>query len=323
MVDPFGESSKGTEKSNTEVQDLYSFYIINIVLNIFLLYSAIMLNIITIHVIRKTLSRSNPLKILLLSLALSDLGVGLLVQPFYIALLARRIEDHDRSVNLYKAFITFVTLFSFASLFGVLALSVDRFLAIHLHLRYKELVTNKRVVSLVISIWVLSTCLSLIALIIPTTSTYIIFAIIDFACLLTTTLLNIKILMAVRRLTNQIQVGQAQEPHHTAINSEMANTVSLRKAAVGTFYVYFVFLVCYLPQICSYGVLAFSPSRTVRRVLLLCTLTMVFLNSSLNPVIYCLKMRQFRRSVMALLRNIFANIMGDKLLLNFGVKFQR
>ena len=103
----------------------------------------------------------------------------------------------------------------------------------------------------------------------------------------------------------------------------MADTVSLRKAAVGTFYVYFVFLVCYLPQICSYGVLAFSASRTVRRVLLLCTLTMVFLNSSLNPVIYCLKMRQFRRSVMALLRNIFANIMGDKLVLNFGVKFQR
>jgi len=51
---------------------------------------------------------------------------------------------------------------------------------------------------------------------------------------------------------------------------------------------------------------------------------MVFLNSSLNPVIYCLKMRQFRRAVMALLRNIFANIMGDKLpRLNFGATFQR
>ena len=282
-----------------------------------------MLNIITIHAIRKSSSLPNPLKILLLSLAVSDLGVGLLVQPLYIALMVRKIQDYDRNVNLYYAFTTSVTFFSFASLFGVMALSVDRFLSIHLHLRYQELVTHKRVVAVVISIWVLSAFFSLIVLSIPTTISFVIFPIIDFACLLTTTLLNFKIIVAVRRLTNQIQVLQVQDAHHTGINGEMANAASLRKTAVGTFYVYFVFLICYLPQICSYGVLVFSASRTVRQVLLLCTLTMVFLNSSLNPVIYCLKMRQFRRAVMALLRNIFANIMGDKLLLNFGAKFQR
>ena len=38
---------------------------------------------------------------------------------------------------------------------SVAAVSVDRFLAIHLHLRYQELVTHKRVVAVVISIWVL------------------------------------------------------------------------------------------------------------------------------------------------------------------------
>ena len=40
--------------------------------------------------------------------------------------------------------------------FGVVAVSVDRFLAIHLHLRYQELVTHKRVVAVVISIRLLS-----------------------------------------------------------------------------------------------------------------------------------------------------------------------
>ena len=309
MADPFGESSKEIQRSDT-----ISLYIINIVLNIFLSYSTIMLNIITIHVMRKSSSLSNPLKILLLSLAVSDLGVGLLVQPLYIALMVRRIQDYERNVNLYYAFTTSVTLFSFASLFGVMALSVDRFLAIHLHLRYQELVTHKRVVSVVISIWVLSAFFSLIALCVPTAVSYMTFPIIDFACLLTTTLLNFKIFLAVRRLTNQIQVLQVQDPHHTATNGEIANAASLRKTAVGTFYVYFVFLACYLPQICSYGVLVFSSaSRTVKQVFLLSTLTMVFLNSSLNPVIYCLKMRQFRRTVTALLQNIFANIMGNKI----------
>ena len=315
MADPFGE------RSNSEVNDLFSLYVINVVLNSFLSYSAIMLNTTTIYVLRKSSSLSNPLTILLLSLAVSDLGVGSLVQPLYIALLVNRIQDGDRNAYLYYAFTTFVIFFSFASFFGVMALSVDRFLAIHLHLRYQELVTPRRVVTVVISIWVFSAFFAFIALCIPTIVSFMIFSVIDFACLLTTTWLNFKIFVAVRRLTSQIQALQVQEPHPTC--GAMANAASLRKTAVGTFYVYFVFLVCYLPQVCSYGALVFSISRTVKQVLLLTTLTIVFLNSSLNPVIYCLKMRQFRRAVMALLRNIAANIMGDKLLLNSGAKFQR
>ena len=52
------------------------------------------------------------------------------------------------------AFLFIMGLFSAASYFGVVALSVDRFLAIHLHLGYQELVTHKRVVAAVISMWV-------------------------------------------------------------------------------------------------------------------------------------------------------------------------
>ena len=52
-------------------------------------------------------------------------------------------------------------LFWLISFFGVVAVSVDRFLAIHLLLRYQELVTHKRVVSVVILIWVFSVLISL------------------------------------------------------------------------------------------------------------------------------------------------------------------
>ena len=50
-----------------------------------------MLNIITIQAIRKTSSLPKTLKTLLLSLAASDLGVGLLVQPLYVAILVMEI----------------------------------------------------------------------------------------------------------------------------------------------------------------------------------------------------------------------------------------
>ena len=48
-----------------------------------------------------------------------------------------------------------------------MAVSVDRFLAVHLHLRYQELVTHKRVVALVISVWTSSAFISLMSLWVP------------------------------------------------------------------------------------------------------------------------------------------------------------
>ena len=53
------------------------------------------LNIITRYIkgSRKTPSLSKPLKTLLLSLAVSDLGVGVLVQPTYVAVLVMKIEQ--------------------------------------------------------------------------------------------------------------------------------------------------------------------------------------------------------------------------------------
>ena len=57
--------------------------------------------------------------------------------------------------SIHKAFNFITNFFSVASYLGVVAVSVDRFLAIHFHLRYQELVTHKRVVAVVISIWMI------------------------------------------------------------------------------------------------------------------------------------------------------------------------
>ena len=147
-----------------EAHDLSSSYIANCVINAFLSYTAIMLNSITIHAIRKTSSLSKSLKTLLLSLAVSDLGVGLIVQPLYIACLVMELQQNKENNQTFNA--TSIAyritgfVFTFASVFGVVALSADRFLAIHLHLRYQELVTHKRVVGLVISPWMLGVIIS-------------------------------------------------------------------------------------------------------------------------------------------------------------------
>jgi len=107
----------------------YSSYIANSVLSAFLGYTAIMLNNVTIRTVRKTSSLPKPLKTLLLSLAVSDLGVGLLVLPVRIALLIMKLESNGENNPVYnyskKVYYTIMNLFYYTTFFGVVALTVD------------------------------------------------------------------------------------------------------------------------------------------------------------------------------------------------------
>ena len=192
--------------------DFYSTFVANCFFNVFLLFTALVLNIITMRALRKISSFPKPLKTLLLSLAVSDLGVGLLVHPVYIAGLIMTIEQSANKRLRYTVY-TAQRLFGFllctASFLAIIALTVDRFFAIHHHLRYKELVTYKRVVAVVISFWVVCPCISLFALNrILEKVLAIITATIGAVCLITTRLIYCKIYSIVRHHTNQIHALQ-------------------------------------------------------------------------------------------------------------------
>ncbi|XP_078348532.1 adenosine receptor A3-like [Oculina patagonica] len=281
-----------------EADPLYSSYMANCVINAFSSYTAIMLNIVTIHAMRKTSSLPKTLKTLLLSLAVSDLGVGLLVQPLYIVLM---VNPTDQSI--VTSYDIFTLIFVHASLFTVVAISVDRFLAIHLHLRYQELVTHKRVVAVVISIWVLSIFSSLYFWLGSKEIANAVIAVIFGLCFICTTIVYCRIYFTVRRHTKYMQALQEQ----VAQNGQMANVTRQRKSAVSTFYVYLVFSACCLPQYFVNMAYLFSVPNIALNGLVLYTITLVFLNSSLNPVIYCWKMRHIRHTIMDILRNIFSS----------------
>ena len=268
----------------------------NCVLNGFLSSTAIVLNIITIQALRKTSSLPKTLKTLLLSLSISDLGVGLLVQPLYVAFLAMEITKNSKNTdNIIAAYWAIPnSLFVFPSFFGVFAITVDRFLAIHLHLRYQELVTHKRVVAVVISFWVFSVSIACFWY-----ESIIVLSVMSVVCIIFTGLLYCKIYAVVRHHTNQIHALQVQQ---VTQNGDMANTARLRKTAVATFYVYILFSVCYLPMACA-G-LAIHDKTAFLSHLWFFTWTVVYLNSSFNPLIYSWKMRNIRQAVLDTLRNI-------------------
>ena len=284
-----------------ELEDLRSTCIANCVFNIFLTHTAFMLNIVTIYAIQKTSTMPKTLKTLLLSLACSDVAVGLFSQPLYTFFLINWLRLHNPGCNTQQVRTISSTLFSGASFLGVVAVSVDRFLAVHLHLRYQELVTHRRVVIVVIGIRVYSAFVSLMILwellstrdLIRTISAVFVFII--------TLVVYIRIYQTVRRHKNHIQSMQIRGE---AQSEEIKNLTVLIKSTIGIFYVYLVFLICYLPFIICKVVIRIYGSSIVLKKLYLFSLTLMYLNSSLNPVIYCWKMRHVRHTIMDILRKM-------------------
>ena len=103
-------------------------------------------NLVILHAIRKDEDLHSPPFIPLCCLAFSNLLVGLVCQPFLVAYKISELVDnfpaHCRLRMIYdlSGYIT-----SGASLLTLTAVSIDRLLAVILHLRYRNIVTVPRV----------------------------------------------------------------------------------------------------------------------------------------------------------------------------------
>ena len=303
----------------------YSSYIAICVLNGVLGCIAVVFNCLTIHAIRKISSLSAgsqpalpgssalpiPLKILLISMAVSDLGVGLLVQPLTIAVYVLKIKGESTLTVLYESVNTAVnticlipgSFFTYASFFSVTALTIDRFLALYLHLRYKELVTRKRIVSVVILIWILSAVLSLVyrLRLIETADGF--FIAMEVLCLVVNAAIYCKIYEVVRRHKKHLKTLQVQQETQ---RSDIANFAKIVRSTISIFYVFVVFSICYIPCVTIHvASAAIRPESSGQDTWIEqvhpYTGILLFLNSSLNPFIYCWKMRRIRYAIKSLI----------------------
>ena len=301
MSELFCNESLDYSPAYTELKDLRSTFIVNCIFNNFMTHTSIMLNIVTIYAIHKTSAMAKTLKTLLLSLAFSDVAVGLFSQPIYTFFLVKWLQLENINCNTYQVINISGYLFSTASFLGVVAVSVDRFLAVHLHLRYQELVTHRRVVVVVIGKWLCSAFFSLITLWGLAGAKEIIESVIAAFGFIVTFVVYIRIYLTVRRHKNQIHSMQVQEVAHS---DELKNFMVLMKFTVSIFYVYLVLLICYLPFCICSAVIRIYGSSIASKHFFLYSMSLVFLNSSLNPVIYCWRMRHVRRTIMDILRKI-------------------
>ena len=286
-------------------------------INIFLAITASLGNTLILIALHKVTSIYPPTKLFFRCLAVTDLLVGLISQPLYVVtILFPEFTAWNVNVAITRAADFFFSLLPAVSLLISAAISVDRLLALLLGLRYRHTVTLGRV-------WVVLVCFWLISAIQATGSVcsdecpkldtiantlFTSFSPLLMLSLLVSVFSYAKIFITLRY--RQVQVhGNSQQGQRPNGGGNQLNIARYKKTVYSIAWVQLALLICYIPYIVLrflslLGMLDKLLSTEIS-ILLESFVALLFLNSSLNPALYCWRIRDVRQEVKNIIRKIF------------------
>ena len=283
----------------TTVPGIHGQLIFLSVLNIFLSITAVLGNALIIVALHKESSLHPPSKLLLRCLATTDLCVGLISEPVYVAYTMSELNGHSNFCRFLSAagYLTGIILCG-VSLLTMTAISVDRLLALLLGLRYRQVVTLKRTYMIVSAFWIVSAVFSTSYFWNFLVTLCYITAVVSL-CLVSSIISYTKIFFTLRHRQAQLQ-DQAQQPNQTS----PLNIARYKKAVSSALWLQMTLVACYLPQ--GIVVALWTNSEVSLSVFIASQYanTLVFLNSSLNPILYCWKIEEVRQAVKDTTRQV-------------------
>lgn len=223
-------------------------------------------------------------------IAISDLLIGILAQPLFIADELTSLRSEDPMLHRITAMAGFFV--CGVSLGTMTFISVDRFMALHYHLRYSILVTKPRVVYALGTIW-LFIFLWLAIYLWNKLFYHSTAGIFTAVCLIISTYSYIRIYRIVRQHQQQIHVQQQAVEHSNIANNR--HMMRVKKSAMNTFVFYIFMIICYFPNVVIMTL--FGTAQKDWRAEWNFATTIVFLNSSINPVLYCWRLRELRTAI--------------------------
>ncbi|XP_078342587.1 adenosine receptor A3-like [Oculina patagonica] len=270
-------------------------------LNIFLSITAAVGNALILFALKNVSSIHPPTKLFFRCLAVTDLCVGLTMQPLYATRIMSRIIKMNVNVLYYVQKVNTASSFILCGVSGLTstAISVDRLLALLLGLRYRHVVTLRRVRVVISCFWLIAIPIVLLRvwredITFKATSVSIIL------CLLTSIFCYTRIHLKLR---HQQALVQNNVPHGQENGEGIPlNIARYKKTVSSIMWVQLALVACYVPRVIV-GVL--YTNATEHFVAWFAAMTLVYLNSSLNPILYCWKIREVKQAVKGTIRQLY------------------
>ncbi|XP_053326377.1 adenosine receptor A2a [Spea bombifrons] len=300
---------------------LKNWDLIYIVLEVVTAVLAILGNVLVCWAVCINSNLQNATNYFVVSLAAADIAVGVLAIPFAISI------STGFCATFYSClFIAcFVLVLTQSSIFSLLAIAADRYIAIRIPLRYNSLVTSQRANAIIAVCWLLSFIIGLTPMLgwhkpmsqainssrcspqmleclfeSVVTMDYMVYYNF-FACVLVPLLLMLgiylRIFMAARRQLKQMELKvSCGERSRSTLQREVHAAKSLA-IIVG------LFALCWLPlHIINCFTLLCKECARAPMWLMYFAILLSHINSVVNPLIYAYRIREFRHTFRKILR---------------------
>ena len=285
---------------------LHANYIIAAIFNTVFSFAAFFGNAIILAALRTASSINRATNALLCSLALSDFMVGLVVQPSHViyciygVIGGPQVRCYSRTVFQYTS-----DYFVAISFLTIVAITLDRYLTLcHRH-TYRSVVTPGKLRGMIAFVWIICLSFPLGRLVSPSTP-MILSSVVFIVFLVIPSFAVCKIYRFLKQ--HQLQLSSRLKPQTVDTKKVSSFSVSQYKRSVITMMlVYLALFLCFLPSV---GVTAAWVTADQLGKLRLIrvgnfSLTVLMLNSSINPFLYYWRIPEVRRLTGDLFKKLF------------------
>ena len=289
-----------------------SYTIVLLVMNALLSIIASLGNTLILFALQKESALHPPSKLLFRCLALTDLLIGCISQPLFILYMVSLLTKHqDWRGDLCFYFATFSIITSntlcLVSLLTSTAISIDRLLALNLGLRYRQVVTFKRTSLVLLFLWVVSigSVSSSYPMLDYNKAEMFVAAAMCVGNLAISSFCYAKIIWKIRQHQRRVQINGGINNHGTLCTDSVAlNNARYKKTVSSVLWIQLTLTIRYLPLIVTIGLVSSkAPTSTLYASGI--AVTLLFLNSSLNPFLYCWKINEIRAAVKGIVSRLF------------------
>ena len=264
------------------------------ILNVFLSITASLGNSLILVALHKETSLHPPTKLLFRCLAITDLCVGVITQPLFAVFLFSSVTNEmNWKVTIYINMLCTASSFVLCpvSIVTSSAISLDRLVALLSGLRYRLVITLTRIRAVIICFWLIGISTGSIYFWSNGISFSVSFLFIIFS-LTTSFFFYSTIYFKLRRHRLQMSSLTQGQPN----DGVPLNIARYKNSVSSAVWVQVALLICYIPlpvvvMLVAYGQIPESQSEIAFYV----ARNFVYLNSSLNPILYCWRMRTVRQ----------------------------